>query len=403
MRFKGVITFVSILLFTFTARAQNDSILVNGRDTIRYTYTPITTESRARLGKISNHLGQSVTSKSCDKKFDFTFVVAPSYSNSTSLTIGAMAAGVYRIDEKECTIQPSTVSIFANASIIGVYNVGIDGINIFKDDKNRLKYRLSFGSNPLDFWGIGYQAAKENSPLQYRSNKRQIEVSYYRQIIDNLYIGARVNFDYIYCTKYTSPLFLDYLKGEKTLYSATGLSLLLEYDTRDFIPNPYRGVFIGLQGMFRPKALGRIEYNCWRVNLNVAYYQKLWRGGILAVDLYGEFNSSHTPWLFNAQLGGQNRMRGYYEGRFSDKNVVTFQAEIRQKVWQNIGVAAWGGVGNCFATIEKFELSHTLPNYGVGLRWEFKERVNLRLDYGFGCRVGGKLINGLLVSINEAF
>ena len=24
-----------------------------------------------------------------------------------------------------------------------------------------------------------------------------------------------------------------------------------------------------------------------------------------------------------------------------------------------------------------------LPNYGVGYRWEFKERVNIRLDFGF--------------------
>lgn len=40
-----------------------------------------------------------------------------------------------------------------------------------------------------------------------------------------------------------------------------------------------------------------------------------------------------------------------------------------------------------------------LPNYGIGYRWEFKKRMNVRLDYGFG----KKDQNGFLFSINEAF
>ena len=38
------------------------------------------------------------------------------------------------------------------------------------------------------------------------------------------------------------------------------------------------------------------------------------------------------------------------------------------------------------------------PNYGAGLRWELKKRVNVRLDYGFG-----KKTSGFLLNINEAF
>jgi hypothetical protein len=39
-----------------------------------------------------------------------------------------------------------------------------------------------------------------------------------------------------------------------------------------------------------------------------------------------------------------------------------------------------------------------LPNYGIGYRWEFKKRVNVRLDWGFGKRQ-----MGVIFSINEAF
>lgn len=39
-----------------------------------------------------------------------------------------------------------------------------------------------------------------------------------------------------------------------------------------------------------------------------------------------------------------------------------------------------------------------LPTYGVGLRWEFKHRVNIRIDYGFG-----KHTRGFIFNVNEAF
>ena len=77
-------------------------------------------------------------------------------------------------------------------------------------------------------------------------------------------------------------------------------------------------------------------------------------------------------------------MRGYYQGRYTDNDMITFQVELRQRIWRRIGCTFWGGAGNVFSDLERFDWSETLPNYGVGLRWELKKRVNVRLDYGFG-------------------
>ena len=196
---------------------------------------------------------------------------------------------------------------------------------------------------------------------------------------------------------------LEYLDGRGLGYSATGISLILEYDSRDFIHNSHKGVFASLQAMIRPNALGSIDNTLWRINLNAAYYQPLWSGAVLALDLYGEFNSKDTPWVFYSQMGDRNRMRGYYEGQFMDRNLITAQAELRQKVWRMLGVAVWGGAGNCFHSFDSFLWSHTMPNYGVGLRWEINDRINFRFDYGFGGKVKGKIINGFVISLNEAF
>jgi outer membrane protein assembly factor BamA len=103
-------------------------------------------------------------------------------------------------------------------------------------------------------------------------------------------------------------------------------------------------------------------------------------------------------------MGGSSRMRGFYDGRFNDRNMITFQAELRQNIWRRIGATVWGGAGNVFESFDTFRWNQTLPNYGIGLRWEFKKRVNIRIDYGFGRKDNfGRMIHSFMFQINEAF
>ena len=195
-------------------------------------------------------------------------------------------------------------------------------------------------------------------------------------------------------------LFRSYLQeyGQKTHYTATGIGAILEYDSRDFIPNPYRGIYVSLEETFYAKGLGNCGKSLWRTTFTADWYRQVWKGGLIATDLYAEFNSEGTPWPMLARMGGSQRMRGYYQGRYTDNDMITFQVELRQRIWRRIGCTVWGGAGNVFESLDRFDWSETLPNYGVGLRWELKKRVNVRLDYGFG-----KKTSGFLLSLNEAF
>lgn len=58
----------------------------------------------------------------------------------------------------------------------------------------------------------------------------------------------------------------------------------------------------------------------------------------------------------------------------------------------------WLGAGNVFPDPAAFRPAHTLPDAGAGYRFEFKNRVNIRLDAGVGR--GSACIN---FNINEAF
>lgn len=413
------IAILGLLLVTCrVATAQNDSILVNGRDTIAYTYTPLNITSpqnqplkRRNKGweRFVNYIIESSEDNSFERKVDLTFIPGLYYTNSTSAGLVVVASGLYRLDKENRSLPASDFSVYATASLTGFYRVGIKGNNIFRDDRRRITYNTEFYSQPLAFWGLGYGEAMQNSSVHYNGSRCYADIRYTERIAKGLYIGVGADFDYLYTRKVAKDggeeyaSFLSRLNGQHSSYHALGISLLLEYDTRDFIQNPERGVHISLQGKIRPKGTSNIGRTTFQGRLVADYYQRLWKGAILALDLRGEVNSNGTPWSMYATLGGASSMRGYYAGRFSDLCSIALQAELRQRIYKRLGGVVWGGAGNVFA-YDNFAWRNTMPNYGVGLRFELKRRINIRLDYGFGGKDGhGKLIHGAIFSVNEAF
>ena len=112
---------------------------------------------------------------------------------------------------------------------------------------------------------------------------------------------------------------------------------------------------------------------------------------MFALDLYGQFNGNDVPWALREELGGGCRAvcSGYYGGRYIDNNQVAVQLELRQHIYSRVGCVAWVGGGTVFPSFDRLMGENILPNYGVGVRLEFKHNVNIRLDYGFGKETAG--------------
>ena len=380
-----------------TGRAQEGTRVADG-DTLHYTYTPLPQEAPRRkpfLRRVVDYFGESTTDKTFEKKIDFTFAGGPSYSKNTSFGIGLLAAGLFRLDRTDSITAPSDISIFANVSVSGFYALGVTGNTIFSHNKRRLNYTVMFASAPRSFWGIGYDAGRHNPESTYSEKRYLVEGRYLHEFLPHTYVGGLVSFEHTRGLKFSKQ---EYLHGEKLHYTATSIGAILEYDSRDFIPNPFRGLYVSFQETLFPKGLGNCGKTLWRTTFTADAYQRVWKDGILAADLYAVFNTDGTPWPMLARLGGSQRMRGYYQGRYTDNDMITLQIELRQRIWRRIGCAVWGGAGNVFPSLGEFDWSQTLPNYGIGFRWELKKRVNVRLDYGFG-----KKTSGFLLSINEAF
>ena len=331
------------------------------------------------------------------KKFDFGILPGPHYSSTVGLGLGVVATGLYSLDRSDSLLPKSNVTLYGDITTKGFMMAGIKGNNIFKRDRYRLDYRLYMYTFPTTFWGIGFDNGKlDANETSYRRIKFDAMARFMLKVAPNTYLGPVVSYQFVQAREIEDkglPLF----RGEDKNLHAQTAGISFTYDSRDFMLNAYKGWFVQLDQTFTPRFFGN-DYCFSTTDLTVCNYHKVWKGGVIAGEWHSRFNYGNPAWCMMSEAGSTSRMRGYYEGRYRDKNIVELQVELRQHVWKRNGIALWAGAGQVFPEVEALRWKHTLPNYGIGYRWEFKKRINVRLDYGF-TRDGGSF----LFNINEAF
>ncbi len=352
-----------------------------------------------RNNKFLSYLDRLVTGnvdRSFEKPIDISFIVMPSYTREGSFGIGGGATGLFRLDKTDSIMQPSDITLIGNVTLNGLFSLVANGNTHFPGRKMRLSYKLEYAYSPLDFWGVNREDCGRNPKVRYTRNQLKWNSDFVYRVTGNFNVGALLDFVY---SEITALDDWSYLDGQGPSYFYTGLGFSLQYDTRDFILQPTRGMNFVIRGSVKPQFLGTDDRTLFNLSLFYNYYLPMWKGSILAVDAYGSFNSMESPWPLRESLGaGGVRMRGYYAGRYIDNNMVSVQAELRQHLFSRFGAVVWAGVGNVFSSFGHFRSRDLLPNFGVGLRVELKHNVNGRIDFGFGR--GQK---GFVFAIGEAF
>lgn len=330
------------------------------------------------------------------KKFDFSIIGGPYFAPETSAGIAVMTAAQYRTDHRDSLLPLSNAAVYMSGSLTGFYGIGINSSTIFPHDKYRLSVKASFSSMPDKYWGIGYTAGNDrDNYIGYTLLTNKISADFSVKIFPNLYAGLGVLVNDGRVQKADSAAGKPLIPTRHVFGFGAGPFLI--YDSRDFIPNAYKGIYARVGYKYFPDFVGNTStFSSWEVQFDS--YLPVWKNAILATDLYGEFQNGAVPFTLMAEAGGANRLRGYYEGRFRDNNYLALQAEIRQKIYGRNGAAVWVGAGNVFPAFSGFAFHQTLISYGIGYRWEFKKRVNIRLDYGIG-----KDQSGFYFGINEVF
>jgi outer membrane protein assembly factor BamA len=184
-------------------------------------------------------------------------------------------------------------------------------------------------------------------------------------------------------------------------YTVSGLGMSFTYDNRNDAFAPNKGMFAQAYFNHFDNLIGS-SFNYTTVVVDIRKFLQIMSKQVLAFQLYSFSNIGNAiPLRSLASLGGANSMRGFYSGRYRDKQAFVFQSEYRFSIYKRLGMVIFGSSGEVGTSVNDFNLNGLKYAYGGGLRIQLtkKEKLNLRLDYGIG--QGNN--QGFYLQLGEAF
>jgi hemolysin activation/secretion protein len=146
-------------------------------------------------------------------------------------------------------------------------------------------------------------------------------------------------------------------------------------------------------------------FNFTSIISDTRLYRSIGKHNVFASQLLGQFNSGDVPFNQLALMGGESIMRGYYYGRYRDRNQIAAQVEYRFlpipfNFTDRIGAAVFAGAGKVFPDMRNFNLDNVVVSGGAGLRFLLfpKKDIYTRLDVAFTAEG-----TGFYLFIGEAF
>ena len=319
------------------------------------------------------------------------------YTPETEFGGGAFAQCL--IKGKKETDNPSTVlPVFIYTQRNQIIS-SFSGEFYWNDNANHLTGDISYIKYPDKFYGIGTNTV-DSSEEDYTSKSFALELGFKRRMLPNTYAGLLYGFEHFKLSEIENGGLFD--SGNIPGSNGGDLSKVLfslVYDTRDDIQFPLSGHLHKLTMSIYDNAIGS-DYDCASLTGDFREYFQLGESGVLAFQEYFRSTSGDVPFKIMPKLGGSEMMRGYYEGRFMDKNMYSIQSEYRQSVWWKLGFAAFAGFGDVAHNLDDFNTGDIKYSYGFGIRYNISDeyRTNIRADFGFG-----KDTSGFYMAFGEAF
>lgn len=294
--------------------------------------------------------------------------------------LSSVLATVMYTTKKQLMIDVAPKIYFLNGEI------SLDGL---------FRYRIF----PNNFWGIGNETS-ENDLEVYNMKTNLLQAALLFRIPPSLSFGVEymVEDDDMLDVEENGKLAGDSITGANGA-RLTGLSFIFNLDSRTNDYSPKRGTYFKLKAGFSSQVMGATaSYN--KYIFDFRKYFPLTYNSVLAGQAYFENTFGDIPFQAMALLGGPDRMRGYYKGRFMDKHTYAVQAEYRFWMSMRIIVAAFAAIGEVSSN-PLTVLDFPKFSFGGGIRYQPLRNTPtyIRLDVGFG--QDGQ--SGVYFGVNEAF
>lgn len=337
-----------------------------------------------------------------------TFVPLPVifYQPETKLGFGGTA--IYFFQLGEAVAEDGRSSQFSSSlSAVGVYTtrkqiISFVGAELYPSGgRYRILGRIGYSKFPTKYWGIGNDTP-DSAEEDYTPRTFGLEADVQREVSRGWYVGLLGQFAYRTVSEVEEGGLIDSGAApgsDDGLIIGAGLSFTR--DTRKSRVYPRSSSFHTFRVALYDGFFGS-DYDYATFTLDLRRYTTLFTRHVLALRGLGVITTGDPPFDYMPQLGGDEILRGYFAGRFRDRDLLVFQLEYRAPVWWRIGVVGFAAAGQVAHDPVGFRLDEFHPSAGFGLRFLLSEReeFNIRADFAWGFDVSS---TGFYLNLGETF
>lgn len=263
--------------------------------------------------------------------------------------------------------------------------------------RGNLEYQLF----PTKFWGIGSETPN-SAEEDYTPRFVRLSLDVQRRVARGWYAGVALVARHRSLPVAAEGGMLESgaIRGSETV-DVVGAGVMVTADSRDRVLAPRRGALHSLRILTHPAGVGN-EYGFTQFTVDLRGYLPLAPGHVLAVRGLGMATAGHPAFDNLPELGGDVLLRGYYQGRFRDRQLVALEADYRFPLAWIVRGVAFAGAGAVADRITDFTFGRFKTNAGAGLRFvlDREEGLSIRMDYAWGFDANS---SGLYFGIGEAF
>ncbi|MCH1575902.1 MAG: outer membrane protein assembly factor [Flavobacteriales bacterium] len=325
------------------------------------------------------------------------------FSPETNWEVGVSSLYVYSAN-RNVDNRLSELKAFTFYTLENQYGLWLDHA-LYTDENKWFFYgRARYQRFPLFFYGVG-----RDSPAEVQS---VIDGEYMlfreralRETLPSLYVGLELDFQRLsrvqYARTHSDPgQGVPSIGAEGSRNLGVGIGVL--YDNIHNAMNPREGLYSEWAFLSYGSGTGS-DFDFTSYISDSRVYLPVKENTVFAAQLYGQFTRGQAPFNMLSLMGGESLMRGYYLGRYRDKNLIAGQVEYRILPFsfsKRIGASVFMAAGQVYGEDRSFQWQQFLPTGGAGLRiLIFPDKdIYTRIDVAFTSEG-----SGVYFHIGEAF
>lgn len=344
------------------------------------------------------------TEKDSTRRGSFMIIPAAGYAQETGFEYGLASTYDFYLDKTDINNRTSNILLMGTMTTKRQKNIKLITDLWTKNNDYHIISELRYRDWPFSYYGLGSHTWKENEDrLDQKLFRIKLDVE--KKIASKFYAGLNLGYEHFkFADLESGGIFEQTNLTGKTGGQHLSIGTSVLYDNRNRTTYTTKGYYARIKYAYAPDFWGKENFTGSQLEADIRGFKPFTsKFSIAAQLLYRGTYGKNTPFYMHEDLGGDMTMRGYYLGRYKDKNYATFQSELRYRLMPRFGITGFAATGSTFSKEHKARM---INSFGGGLRYFYSLEHNssIRFDYAIGeKRKGEQRQSGFYISISEAF